>query len=394
MARDSRSIPPPIRPPRAGQVVSRSRLRTALPAAAALTAAGLTLGGCGMLQWLGLDDIGGPAKQVAQAEPAAGGDPAAAEGLRLDPEVLNALRGRPAAPPAESLPTPVRPPEPPPRRGAVEAVPIVPPSDAPPTASGAPGIPEIADPGGTRPERPGLPPTDEAPSAPETPPRPADRPAAPPPRAPEAAEAPAEPLPAPEPEILSERPPPETPTAEAPPEGRRIDDPPPPAPAPPPADEETVQPEPAPDAAAEQAEPAEETAPPPPDEQPQLAARPPEPEQLPPPGESVATLPEGDGFRITFEPQSEELTDAAGRLLVGLVERLKSNEDMRLQIRAYAGGTPESASQARRLSLARALRIRTFLIDRGIRSTRIDLRALGNTAPQPPADRVDLLLSS
>lgn len=385
MARDSRSIPPPIRPPHAGCATSRSRLRSALPAAAALTAAGLTLGGCGMLQWLGLDDMAGPGKQVAQAEPAAGGGPAAAEGLRLDPEVLDALRGRPSAPPAESLPTPVRPPEPPPRRAGVEAVPIVPPADAPATTSGAPPVPEIADPGATRPERPGLPPAAEAPSVPETPPRPADRPAAPPPRPPEAADAPAEPLPAPEPEILAERPPPETPTAEAPPEGRRIDGPAPPPAAPPAADEEPPPAEP---------EPAEETAPPPPDEQPQLAARPPEPEQLPPPGDSVATLPEGDGFRITFEPQSEELTDSAGRLLVGLVERLKSNEDMRLQIRAYAGGTPESASQARRLSLARALRIRTFLIDRGIRSTRIDLRALGNTAPQPPADRVDLLLSS
>jgi len=114
---------------------------------------------------------------------------------------------------------------------------------------------------------------------------------------------------------------------------------------------------------------------------------------LPPSGESVATLPDNQGFRIVFDEETSAFTDSAGRLLTGLAQRMTDEPDMRLQVRAYAGGTAESASRARRLSLDRALAVRTFLLDRGVEATRIDVRALGNTAPEPPADRVDLLVS-
>ena len=45
---------------------------------------------------------------------------------------------------------------------------------------------------------------------------------------------------------------------------------------------------------------------------------------------------------------------------------------------------------ARRLSLSRALQVRSYLIDQGVRSTRIDVRALGANVPSGPADRVDI----
>jgi len=60
---------------------------------------------------------------------------------------------------------------------------------------------------------------------------------------------------------------------------------------------------------------------------------------------------------------------------------------------AYAGGGGD-ASKARRLSLSRALAVRTYLIEQGIGSTRIDVRALGNAAEGGPPDRVDLLMLS
>ena len=113
-----------------------------------------------------------------------------------------------------------------------------------------------------------------------------------------------------------------------------------------------------------------------------------------PTGQTVFTLPDNEGFRVLFAEQSDRLSDAAGRLLTGVAERMLNDSAIRLQIKAYASGTPETASRARRLSLNRALTIRTFLIDRGVRGTRIDVRALGNTAPDMPQDRVDLLLSS
>ncbi|HET8728458.1 MAG TPA: OmpA family protein [Alphaproteobacteria bacterium] len=120
-------------------------------------------------------------------------------------------------------------------------------------------------------------------------------------------------------------------------------------------------------------------------EEAQVAAVPKEPA-------SIDMLPDG-GFTIAFDPGSEELSPSGGRLLSGLAQRLMENEELRLQVRAYAGGTPETASQARRLSLNRALAVRTFLIDRGVRGTRIDVRALGNTALEGSQDRVDLQFS-
>lgn len=98
----------------------------------------------------------------------------------------------------------------------------------------------------------------------------------------------------------------------------------------------------------------------------------------------------GNGFRIRFAPGVDEIGTEAGDLLSGLIERLSADSASQIEIRAYAGAKPDPAN-ARRISLSRALNIRSFLIDRGIDSKRIALRALGNTSPpDQPADRVDL----
>jgi outer membrane protein OmpA-like peptidoglycan-associated protein len=60
---------------------------------------------------------------------------------------------------------------------------------------------------------------------------------------------------------------------------------------------------------------------------------------------------------------------------------------------AYAKGTEDSASQARRLSLSRALAVRGYLIEQGVLPTRMDVRALGNKADDDPRDRVDVELA-
>jgi outer membrane protein OmpA-like peptidoglycan-associated protein len=74
------------------------------------------------------------------------------------------------------------------------------------------------------------------------------------------------------------------------------------------------------------------------------------------------------------------------------IAALVANTDRRLQLNAYAGGTPETVSAARRLSLSRALAVRSFLIEAGVRSTRIDVRALGLADDDGPPERVDILL--
>ena len=63
-----------------------------------------------------------------------------------------------------------------------------------------------------------------------------------------------------------------------------------------------------------------------------------------------------------------------------------------MRLVAYAEGDDSEASKARRLSLSRALAVRGYLIKQGIRSTRMDVRALGNKVEGGPGDRVDVVV--
>ena len=98
-------------------------------------------------------------------------------------------------------------------------------------------------------------------------------------------------------------------------------------------------------------------------------------------------------MRIVFEGESADLSPAAMAVLDSLAARLERQPDLRLQLKAYASGTGESASRARRLSFSRALAVRAYLIERGVRGTRIDVRALGGDTEITPRDRVDFTLS-
>ncbi|MBC6440470.1 MAG: OmpA family protein [Rhodospirillales bacterium] len=94
---------------------------------------------------------------------------------------------------------------------------------------------------------------------------------------------------------------------------------------------------------------------------------------------------------ILFEADSNALTDADEDMLRGLAGQLDANRDRRLQLRAYASSENSSASDARRLALSRALAVRAFLIENNVRSTRIDVRALGDKAEGGPLDRIDII---
>ncbi len=109
---------------------------------------------------------------------------------------------------------------------------------------------------------------------------------------------------------------------------------------------------------------------------------------LPPPSQSV----DGPFGRIDFAVNAAELPATANSVLDRAASDMKRDDNIRLQIVAYATGGDESGSQARRLSLSRALAVRSYLIDQGIRSTRMDVRALGSRAPEGPSDRVDIVI--
>jgi outer membrane protein OmpA-like peptidoglycan-associated protein len=86
------------------------------------------------------------------------------------------------------------------------------------------------------------------------------------------------------------------------------------------------------------------------------------------------------------------LSDAVKHELDDLAKSLGADDQQRLQLIAYASGAAGEANQARRLSLSRALNVRAYLIDRGIRNTRMDVRALGNrSGADPSSDRVEIV---
>ncbi len=116
------------------------------------------------------------------------------------------------------------------------------------------------------------------------------------------------------------------------------------------------------------------------------------------PVKQVASLPRTnlpvDGglvSRISFTGSSTRLSNEAKQQLQDLAAQIATRDD-RLQLKAYAGGTSDSSSSSRRLSLSRALAVRSYLIEAGVRSTRIDVRALGRAADAGPPDRVDMIL--
>ncbi len=64
----------------------------------------------------------------------------------------------------------------------------------------------------------------------------------------------------------------------------------------------------------------------------------------------------------------------------------------RVELQAFGGGKGDKGSDARRLSLRRALAIRQVLISDGVSPDRIDVRAMGGADDSGPADRVDVYL--
>ncbi|GIX09247.1 OmpA family protein [Elioraea sp.] len=123
----------------------------------------------------------------------------------------------------------------------------------------------------------------------------------------------------------------------------------------------------------------------------EVAARPEPARAAPPPSRTPAGSPPAR-VQLLFEPGVQELSAAMRAELRALAAALPEDEATRLTVNAYAGGDPANPSLARRASLTRALAVRTALMEAGVRSTRIDVRALGLNAGDGPADRVDVLV--
>ena len=97
-------------------------------------------------------------------------------------------------------------------------------------------------------------------------------------------------------------------------------------------------------------------------------------------------------LQIVFSIGQSDITDIAVHKLDAISEVLKEEKASRVQLLAYAQAPSGNESRARRLSLARALSVRSYLVKKGLTTTRMDVRALGSRAKKGPKDRVDVML--
>ena len=96
--------------------------------------------------------------------------------------------------------------------------------------------------------------------------------------------------------------------------------------------------------------------------------------------------------QVPFAPNVTDLPDQGKPTLDKVIAAMKSDDQIRIQLVAYASGLPDQSSLARRVSLSRALSVRTYLVEQGVKSVRIDVRAMGSRPDLPgPQDRVDVV---
>jgi outer membrane protein OmpA-like peptidoglycan-associated protein len=143
---------------------------------------------------------------------------------------------------------------------------------------------------------------------------------------------------------------------------------------------------------------------------PAISAQPPPPPVLPPPpavptrpappppppaisdGAPGEATPIPGGLRLTFGSGRADLNPAGA----AAVRKLAAEKAESYTVTALAPAVADDGSAARRLSLARGLAVRSLLIERGVPSERIYVKALGDNAAaigSAPPDRVDIILA-
>lgn len=101
--------------------------------------------------------------------------------------------------------------------------------------------------------------------------------------------------------------------------------------------------------------------------------------------------PEPAFARVLFDEGSTTILSAARAELDAAASRLQQNSE-RVQLKAYGGDPGELSSEARKLSLRRALAVYNYLRDQGVLTSRMDVRAFGGTRDAGPTERVDIVV--
>lgn len=102
---------------------------------------------------------------------------------------------------------------------------------------------------------------------------------------------------------------------------------------------------------------------------------------------AIHDIASGQPIRVFFDTDAADLMPDDQEKLDAVASKLKSTPSKRVQLKAFAAGSNETASSARRLSLTRALQVRSYLMDQGMRATQMDVRALGTGSALEKADQ-------
>jgi outer membrane protein OmpA-like peptidoglycan-associated protein len=111
------------------------------------------------------------------------------------------------------------------------------------------------------------------------------------------------------------------------------------------------------------------------------------------PAPAPSPLPLPPAVRLVFEEGKTELTSSDEAAIQALARSIPAPTVESVNVVAYAAGKPDDPSTARRLSLSRGLAVRSVLLASGVPSAQIYVRALGATASDGPADRVELTVA-
>lgn len=97
-------------------------------------------------------------------------------------------------------------------------------------------------------------------------------------------------------------------------------------------------------------------------------------------------------YELFFDGHNEDIPNAQKELLGEKVDDiLDQRPAWRIQINSYAQSPDQTDSGARRLSLSRALALRSYLLSKSIPASRIDIKALGNDTDKQPVNRTEFV---
>jgi len=116
----------------------------------------------------------------------------------------------------------------------------------------------------------------------------------------------------------------------------------------------------------------------------------------PPVSETAAATatPTPAGLRLIFAPGQSDLSPDSTTSIKQFTQNAPPNDASTFNILAYSPGKADDPSTARRVSLSRAMAVRSALVASGVPSARIFVRALGEQYGNGPPDRVDIGLNS